>query len=305
MKRNYKIAPPSSDKRRNPSMLLEEGRQRASPRVDKDDINIPTKAQIDLELAKMMTMTAQEAAAAAAEAVKEAEAAIAVAEEAAREAEEAEADAEVAQAFAVAAMKTLKEGMHQRWIEAQIEILYAPSHSLSYTHPPPPQSHQKPASSPRPAIFHLPQSVLRPAAPPLSPSLQPKNSPPTAPPQPCLSVKQSTTPLSHRIWYALVARELECERRRGERERKPDLECSSDGESWRERESENQIWYASVGQRVEVQSWRTWEEGRLAGEEVSGWWREVLGWVVGGVWGGLGLGLRFGRARLKMGLFGE
>ena len=108
MKRNYKIAPPSSDKRRNPSMLLAEGRQRASPRVDKDDINIPTKAQIDLELAKMMTMTAQEAAAAAAEAVKEAEAAIAVAEEAATEAEEAEADAEAAQAFAAAAMKTLK-----------------------------------------------------------------------------------------------------------------------------------------------------------------------------------------------------
>ncbi|KAA8536281.1 hypothetical protein F0562_028759 [Nyssa sinensis] len=89
-------------------MLLLEGRQRTSPRVDKDDVNTLTKSQIDLELAKMRNMTPQEAAAAAAQAVAEAEAAIAEAEEAAREAEAAEADAEAAQAFAEAAMKTLK-----------------------------------------------------------------------------------------------------------------------------------------------------------------------------------------------------
>ncbi|KAF2320858.1 hypothetical protein GH714_031378 [Hevea brasiliensis] len=84
------------------------GRQRISPRVEKDDSNMLTKSQIDSELAKMRTMTAQEAAAAAARAVAEAEAAIAEAEEATREAEAAEADAEAAQAFAEAAMKTLK-----------------------------------------------------------------------------------------------------------------------------------------------------------------------------------------------------
>ncbi|GFY90058.1 myosin heavy chain-like protein [Actinidia rufa] len=37
------------------------------------------------------------------------------------------------------------------------------------------------------------------------------------------------------------------------------------------------------------------KKGRLAGGEVSGWWREALGWVVGGGWSGLGLGLRCGR----------
>uniref|UniRef100_A0A5B7ANX7 MYB transcription factor n=1 Tax=Davidia involucrata TaxID=16924 RepID=A0A5B7ANX7_DAVIN len=110
MKRKYRIAPTSalSDKKRNPSTLLLEGRQRSSPRVDMDDINILTKSQIDLELAKMRSMTPQEAAAAAAQAVAEAEAATAEAEEAAREAEAAEADAEAAQAFAEAAMKTLQ-----------------------------------------------------------------------------------------------------------------------------------------------------------------------------------------------------
>lgn len=109
-KRKYRIVSTStsSDKRRIPSMLLLEGRQRVSPKVDRDDIIAPTKSQIDVELAKMRCMTPQEAAAAAALAVAEAEAAIAEAEEAAREAEVAEADAEAAQAFAEAAMKTLK-----------------------------------------------------------------------------------------------------------------------------------------------------------------------------------------------------
>ncbi|CAL5434150.1 unnamed protein product [Camellia sinensis] len=110
MKRKFRIAPPLalSDKRRNSSTLLLEGRQRASPKIDKDDINILNKAQVDLELAKMRSMTPQEAAVAAAQAVADAEAAIAEAEEAAREAEAAEADAEAAQAFAEAAMKTLQ-----------------------------------------------------------------------------------------------------------------------------------------------------------------------------------------------------
>ena len=109
VKRRYRIAPtPSfSDRRRNSSTLVLEGRQRVFPKVEKDDAHLFTKSQIDIELAKMRTMTAQEAAAAAAEAVAEAEAAIAEAEEAEKEAEAAEADAEAAQAFAAAAVKTL------------------------------------------------------------------------------------------------------------------------------------------------------------------------------------------------------
>ena len=89
-------------------MALLEGRQRISTRFDRDDFKILTKSQIDLELARMRTMTPQEAAAAAARAVADAETAIAEAEEAAREAEVAEADAEAAQAFVEAAMKTLQ-----------------------------------------------------------------------------------------------------------------------------------------------------------------------------------------------------
>ncbi|KAM1243346.1 hypothetical protein FF1_034904 [Malus domestica] len=86
----------------------------ASLKFDNDEA-ILMKAQIDLELVKMRTMTPEEAALAAAQAVKDEEAAIAEAEEAAREAEAAEADAEAAQAFADAAMKTLKEEMLRRW----------------------------------------------------------------------------------------------------------------------------------------------------------------------------------------------
>lgn len=118
-KRKYRIASAnasSSDKKRVPSTMLRlEGKQKgSSPKVDKEEINVPTKAQIDLELQKMRSMTPEEAAAAAAQAVAEAEAAIAEAEEAAREAEAAEADAEAAQAFAEAAMKTLKGRNTQR-----------------------------------------------------------------------------------------------------------------------------------------------------------------------------------------------
>ncbi|XP_010274393.1 PREDICTED: telomere repeat-binding factor 1-like [Nelumbo nucifera] len=110
VKRKYRIAPRSafSDRRRSSGVLLLEGRQRDSSRDEKDDIKLFSKSQIDADLSKMRSMTAEEAAIAAARAVAEAEAAIAEAEEAAREAEAAEADAEAAQAFAEAAMMTLK-----------------------------------------------------------------------------------------------------------------------------------------------------------------------------------------------------
>ncbi|CAI9786271.1 unnamed protein product [Fraxinus pennsylvanica] len=110
MKRKYRIAPTASlsERRRNPSISIAGRRQGISLRTDYDDVSDLTKSQIDLELAKMRSMTPEEAAAAAAQAVAEAEAAMAEAEEAAREAEAAEADAEAAQAFADAASKTLK-----------------------------------------------------------------------------------------------------------------------------------------------------------------------------------------------------
>ncbi|KAI4295776.1 hypothetical protein L6164_035786 [Bauhinia variegata] len=112
VKRKYRIAPTPiyPDRRRHPPMLLLDGRQRASMKFEKEETDIVTitKAQIDLELAKMRSMTPQEAAIVAARAVAEAEAAMAEAEDAAREAEAAEADAEAAQAFADAASKTLK-----------------------------------------------------------------------------------------------------------------------------------------------------------------------------------------------------
>ncbi|XVE66712.1 hypothetical protein DITRI_Ditri08aG0100500 [Diplodiscus trichospermus] len=119
VKRRYRIAPALSfsGRRRNHSMQYSEGTQRVSPRFDRDNFNILTKSQIDLELARMRTMTPQEAAAAAALAVAEAEAAIAAAEEAAREAEVAEADAEAAQAFAEAAMKNLKGRNNQKVVK--------------------------------------------------------------------------------------------------------------------------------------------------------------------------------------------
>ncbi|XVE49344.1 hypothetical protein DITRI_Ditri01bG0075900 [Diplodiscus trichospermus] len=115
VKRRYRIPHALSfSESRNNSVPFFEGRQRVSPRFDRDDFNILTKSQIDLELARMRTMTPQEAGAAAARAVAEAEAAIAQAEAAAREAEVAEADAEAAQAFAEAAMKTLKGKNNQK-----------------------------------------------------------------------------------------------------------------------------------------------------------------------------------------------
>lgn len=89
-------------------MLLLDDRQKGFMKVDKAENITLTKSQIDLELAKIRSMTPQDAATVAARAVAEAEAAIAEAEEAAKEAEAAEADAEAAEAFADAAIKTLK-----------------------------------------------------------------------------------------------------------------------------------------------------------------------------------------------------
>lgn len=105
VKRKYSTPSSSAfSEEKSSKLLLLEGRQRES-RVD---IKPLLKSQVDAELARTQSMTAQEAAALAAKAVAEAEAAIAEAEEAAREAEAAEADAEAAQAFAEAAMLTLR-----------------------------------------------------------------------------------------------------------------------------------------------------------------------------------------------------
>lgn len=109
VKHQYRIAPVSSPfgLKKEPSPLPLEQKQNSSPRAEINTTKVLTKAQIDAELEKMRSMTAQEAAAAAARAVAKAEAAIAEAEEAAREAEAAEADAEEAKVFAAAAMKAL------------------------------------------------------------------------------------------------------------------------------------------------------------------------------------------------------
>lgn len=107
--RKYRIAPSSSfSEGRTSKMVLLEDIQREPMKVERDDVAILTKSQVDSELAQMRTMTAEEAAAAAARAVGEAEAIMAEAEAAVREAEAAEADAVAAQAFAEAAMLTLK-----------------------------------------------------------------------------------------------------------------------------------------------------------------------------------------------------
>ncbi|CAO2831809.1 unnamed protein product [Amaranthus hypochondriacus] len=108
VKRKYQISQSFSiPEKRNLSMLGQEGRQLSLPKIDRDELSM-LKSQIDLELAKMRSMTPEEAAAAAARAVTEAEIAIAEAEQAVREADEAEADAQAAQAFADAAAKILR-----------------------------------------------------------------------------------------------------------------------------------------------------------------------------------------------------
>ncbi|XP_068342836.1 telomere repeat-binding factor 2 isoform X1 [Pyrus communis] len=124
VKHRYRI-PATSEKRRSSSALLPNGKQKDSSRTDKSDVNILTKSQVDADLTKMRSMTAQEAAAAAAQAVAEAEVAIAAAEEAAREAEAAEAEAEAAQVFAKAAMKALK----CRKLDLHMKLSYGLTHS--------------------------------------------------------------------------------------------------------------------------------------------------------------------------------
>ncbi|XP_073278246.1 single myb histone 1-like isoform X2 [Primulina huaijiensis] len=109
VKNQYRITPKStsSEVGKDTPSTLPNGTKNTLSEAEKSGAIILTKAQIDAELEKMKSMTAEEAAVAAARAVAEAEAAIAEAEVAAREAEEAEAEAEAARCFADAAMKTL------------------------------------------------------------------------------------------------------------------------------------------------------------------------------------------------------
>lgn len=102
MHRRYSIA---LTKRRCLIRFLER-RNRVSPRnrVSGDTFNFET----NILLAKMRTMTPEEAAAVADQAVAEAEAAMAEAAEAMREAEAAEADALAATTFAAEAFKKRK-----------------------------------------------------------------------------------------------------------------------------------------------------------------------------------------------------
>ncbi|XWS29697.1 hypothetical protein CRYUN_Cryun24cG0052400 [Craigia yunnanensis] len=115
VKHKYRIAPCSTISEARRSLLPLEGRQKDSSKAEKKGINILTKIQVDAELSKMRSMTAEEAAAAAAQAVAEAEIAIAEAEKAAREAEAAQAEAEAAKSFAKAAEKALKSRMLVTW----------------------------------------------------------------------------------------------------------------------------------------------------------------------------------------------
>ncbi|XP_073151677.1 single myb histone 1-like [Henckelia pumila] len=109
VKNLYRITPKStsSELGKDTPSTLPNGTKNTLSEADKRGAHFLTKAQIDAELEKMKSMTAEEAAVAAARAVAEAEAAIAEAELAAREAEEAEAEAEAARCFADAAVKTL------------------------------------------------------------------------------------------------------------------------------------------------------------------------------------------------------
>ena len=107
--RKYRIAPSSPRlEGRSPKMVLLEDVQGEPLKLGSDASRTLTRSQVDAELVRMATMTAEAAAAAAAHAVAEAEAIMAEAEAAAREAEAAEAEARAAQAFAEAAVLTLK-----------------------------------------------------------------------------------------------------------------------------------------------------------------------------------------------------
>ena len=107
--RKYRIAPSSPRlEGRSPKMMLLEDVQGEPLKLGSDASRTLMRSQVDAELVRMATMTAEAAAAAAAHAVAEAEAIMAEAEAAAREAEAAEAEARAAQAFAEAAVLTLK-----------------------------------------------------------------------------------------------------------------------------------------------------------------------------------------------------
>ncbi|XP_016480326.2 single myb histone 1 isoform X2 [Nicotiana tabacum] len=109
VRHQYRIAPSrlSSGTKGGHLSFLMDGKE-DSTMIEKNEIRIRTKAQIDVELEQMKSMTAEEAAAAAAQAVADAEAAIAEAERAARIAEAAEAEAEAAQCFHEVTLKALQ-----------------------------------------------------------------------------------------------------------------------------------------------------------------------------------------------------
>lgn len=64
VKHRYRIAPTPtySDRGRHPPMLLLEGRQKGSMKFDIDDTNMPSQSEIDYELEKLRSMSAEEAA---------------------------------------------------------------------------------------------------------------------------------------------------------------------------------------------------------------------------------------------------
>ncbi|KAK4754155.1 hypothetical protein SAY87_002259 [Trapa incisa] len=117
VKHRYRIPLNSkySEGRKAASRSLQDGNKKSSSKPEKRMVKIFTNPNIDEEISRVRTMTAQEAAAAAARAVAEAEAAIAEAEEAAREAEAAEAEAEAAHVFAQAAKNALKCRTANQW----------------------------------------------------------------------------------------------------------------------------------------------------------------------------------------------
>ncbi|EEE53602.1 hypothetical protein OsJ_36856 [Oryza sativa Japonica Group] len=129
--RKYRIAPSSSlSEGRSSKVVLLEDIKKEPTKLDREDVAVLTKSQIDAELARMRTMTAEEAAAAAARAVAEAEAIMAEAEAAVREAEAAEADAVAAQAFAEAAMATFKNRSSAKLVIAlSTSVLVSNDHS--------------------------------------------------------------------------------------------------------------------------------------------------------------------------------
>lgn len=109
VKHNYRIAPSSVvSGGKGSKYLLSERRQKGHSKVDKKDIELLNKLQIDTDLSRMEFMTAEEAAAAAAQAVAEAELAMMEAEDAVRRAEAAETEVEEAEAFAEAAALVLE-----------------------------------------------------------------------------------------------------------------------------------------------------------------------------------------------------